>query len=117
MIKLKDLKNREYKDKECVAFQYDLDLGKDDRAQQVSLVFQFERASTEKQLWLLTTRIARTEAADTQCYYIGYEMPRKDLPLELICATGLKYFQLQMQSEMQLRTNVDFSIGSVTEGM
>lgn len=117
MIKLKDLKNREYKDKECVAFQYDLDLGKDDRAQEMYLQFHFQRTAKDSNVWILTTKIARVEVADSQCYYIGYEMPRSGLPLELICATGLRYFKLQMQNEIQLRTNIDFSIGTVTEGM
>lgn len=116
-IKLKELVDRKYEDKEPMEFRYNLDLGKDDRAQEMYLQFHFQRAAKDSNVWMLTTKIARVEAADSQCYYIGYEMPRSGLPLELICATGLRYFKLQMQSEIQLRTNIDFSIGAVTEGM
>lgn len=117
MIKLKDLINRQYKEKQPLAFDYELDLGKDDQAQPMVMQFHFTRSGTEDKVWMMEVKLPRTAVADSQCYYIGYEMPRSGLPLELICATGLRYFKLQMQQEVQLRTNIDFSIGSVTEGM
>lgn len=117
MIALKQLINRQYEGKKPVEFEYRLDLGKDENSKPITTSFVFQRASVESNVWMMKTQFNRTANSDTQCYYIGFEMPRDNLPLELICATGLRYFKLQMQQEIQFRSNIDFSIGAVTEGM
>ena len=44
-------------------------------------------------------------------------MPKDNLPLELICATGLKYFQLYLKEEIQAKSNLDFELGDILTGM
>lgn len=117
MIKLKELTNRRYEDKKPIAFDYRLEVGKDELQRPVTTLFQFQRLDPENNTWMLKTQFGRTAQADTQCYYIGIEVPKNDVPLELICAIGLHYFRQVLQSEIQLRSNIDFSIGEAIEGM
>ena len=44
-------------------------------------------------------------------------MPKSGLPLELIAATGLKYFQLYLKEEIQNKTNFDFALSELLRGM
>ena len=118
MIDLKELKHRDYNGgKQCVGFQYTLDLGQDDPP----MFFRFIRGDqlhganqgdgNAQKVWQMETAIGG------QHYYITFEIPRVDIPLTLICAIGLRYFKMQMQSEVQYRVNIDFTIGNVTEDM
>ena len=59
----------------------------------------------------------RTRDKDTEVYNFNYIMPRSNLPLELIAATGLKYFQLYIKEEIQLKSNLDFELGEILKGM
>ena len=66
-IKLKELVDRKYEDKEPMEFRYNLDLGKDDRAQEMYLQFHFQRAAKDSNVGMLDLKFDTTEAADSQC--------------------------------------------------
>lgn len=117
MIKSNELVNRKYDGKNPVGFDYWLDIGTDEKVQPIRICVTFIQMQDIKTSWLLKTQFERTGIADTQCYYINYDMPREHLPLELICATGLRYLMMQMQDEIQTRSNVIFAISTTTEGM
>lgn len=136
MITLKELINREYIGKNCVSFDYMLQVR---RGHFRPLRCMFNRASVQgltddqevdenteprevsedeaTRTWLLSVSIPRADHADSHNYYIGYTMPKSDLPLELICATGLAYLQREFQREVQYKSLADFEIGQLIAGM
>ena len=112
MLKLKDLTNRQYVGKQCKAFEYELKGEKDAKI----LAAKFEVGANENE-WSMQIVLDRTRDADSQVYKFDYVMPRNNLPLELIAATGLKYFQLYLKSEIEQKVSYDFLIGEITKGM
>lgn len=112
MLKLKDLTNRQYVEKKCKAFEYELKGEKDVRI----LVAKFEVGANENE-WSMQIVLDRTRDADSQVYKFDYAMPRNNLPLELIAATGLKFFQLYLKDEVQSKINIDLALGEKLEGM
>ncbi len=115
MIELKDLENRRYEDKDCTAFTYILTVEKD-----FKIEYRFYRSLDSdvlKRTWIAQVVLPRTESSDSQVYYIGFELPKNNLPLPTICATGLKYFQMCMKSEIQKKSNIDFTIGEIVGDM
>ena len=115
MIELKELENRRYEGKDCTAFTYNMTVDKD-----LSVEYRFYRSLDSevlKRTWIAQVIFPRTEQADSQMYYIGFELPKDNLPLTLVCATGLRYFQMCMKAEVQKKSNIDFTIGEITRGM
>lgn len=111
MIILKDLQNRVYSDKECVRFEYVIPI---DKERHIVATFKREKYSNE---WNMQIILCRTRDKDSEVYNFGYIMPKSALPLPLIAATGLKYFQLYLKEEIQMKTNLDFELGNVLQGM
>lgn len=112
MITLKDLQNRIYSDKQCMGFDYIVKNEKDET--------QFEarfRAGAEKNEWNVKIILDRTRDKDSDVYNFGYIMPKSGLPLELIAATGLKYYQLYLKEEIQQKVSYDFLLGEILKGM
>ena len=114
MIKLKDLRNRVYSGKECVNFEYEFEVNKK------RVIAYFDKRIEENAQpneWNMQIVLGRTRDKDSEVYNFGYVMPRSGLPLELIAATGLKYFQLHIKEEVQQKSNMDFELGRILEGM
>lgn len=112
MIQLKELYNRVYQDKDCTGFEYAC---VDDGEQLFEAKFR-KNPMDEKQ-WRMEVVFPRKDVADSQVYGVSYILPKTGMALELICAIGLRYFQLQIKEEVQLKSNIDFAIGHITEGM
>ena len=112
MIILSDLKNRVYSDKQCTRFECNIMMDKDSK-QEIVAVFK-KVALTE---WRMQILIDGTRDKDTEVYNFSYIMPRSNLPLEIIAATGLKYFQLYIKEEVQAKSNLDFELGTILQGM
>lgn len=112
MLTLKDLDNRVYSGKACSEFSYSL---KDEKGQ-TKLKANFWRGPEENE-WRMRIVLDRTRDADSQVYTFGYIMPKSNLPLTLIAATGLKYFQLLLKEEIQVKSEYDFALGDVLKGM
>ena len=112
MLILSDLKNRVYSDKQCTRFECNIMMDKDSK-QEIEAVFK-KVALTE---WRMQILIDGTRDKDTEVYNFRYIMPRSNLPLELIAATGLKYFQLYIKEEIQLKSSLDFELGEILKGM
>lgn len=111
MLDLKQLVNRIYKGKDCVAFDYELTNEKGEQ------MLQARYALIGPNEWQMRIVFDRTRDADSQVYTFGYVMPKSGLPLPLIAATGLRYFQLYLKEEIQTKQLIDFGIGEVVEGM
>lgn len=112
MVTLKDLQNRIYSGKQCVGFDY---IAKNEKGET-----QFEarfRIGAEKNEWEMQIIFGRTRDKDSEVYNFGYIMPKSGLPLELIAATGLKYFQLYLKEEIESKVSHDFLLGEILKGM
>lgn len=112
MIELKDLENRVYRNKSCTEFSYGI---KNEKGEEI-LKARFIKGGLMNQ-WNLRIVIDRTRDADSQVYNFGYVMPKSNLPLELIAATGLRYFQMYLKEEIQKKSELDFALGEVIKGM
>ena len=115
MIHLKDLKNRVYDGKHCIRFEVPIH----PYAKNYTLA-QFTNVQNENSVgneWCMRVVLGRTRDKDSEMYNFGYIMPKDNLPLELIAATGLKYFQLYLKEEIQMKSNMDFAIGEITSNM
>lgn len=111
MLDLKQLVNRIYKGKECVGFDFELTNEKGEQ------LLETRYALIGENEWRMRIVLDRTRDADSQVYTFRYIMPKSNLPLELIAATGLKYFQLHLREEIQAKSEYDFELGNLLEGM
>lgn len=114
MLKLKDLENRVYRGKECIRFEYIIQ--KEDRINnKPELIATFKKVVENE--WQMQIVFNRTRDKDHDVYNFAYIMPKSGLPLELIAATGLRFFQLTLKEEIQNKSNLDFALGDVLQGM
>lgn len=114
MIKFKDLQNRVYSGKDCIRFEYGI------LVNDQYIYAQFQKQTGEfaqPNEWNMRIIFGRTRDKDSEVYNFGYIMPKDGLPLELIAATGLRYFQLHLKQEVQTKINIDFTLGDVLAGM
>lgn len=112
MIRLKDLQNRVYSGKCCVRFEYEFDV---DQNKTVTAIFK--RLSDNADTWKMTIVLDRTRDKDSEVYNFMYALPKGTVPLELVAAVGLRYFQLHIKEEVQTKSNMDFIIGEIVEGV
>lgn len=111
MIKLSDLKNRACIDGNCVDFDYILEVD------EKRIRFRFTRNKNDLLVWNMMVVIKRTRDADSQVYNFSYQLPKINMDLVMVAAIGLKYFQLYLKEEVQLKSNLDFALGEITNGM
>lgn len=112
MIRLKDLQNRVYSGKCCMRFEYEFDVSKEKTVCAV-----FKRVSENANTWKMSIVFERTRDKDSEVYNFMYALPKDDVPLELVAAVGLRYFQLHIKEEVQMKSNMDFLIGEIIEGV
>lgn len=119
MINAADLTNRENTEvrKICVRFEYTVQFDNDVRQK-----FIFTRHATDvpselDKIWLMETYTPRTANKDTEHYYFTYVLPRAEMPLELVCATGLRYYQMYLKDEVQTKSDTEFVLGQLIGGM
>ncbi len=112
MIRLKDLQNRVYRGKSCVRFEYEFSV---DENKTINAVFR--RHLEASKVWTMSVVLDRTRDKDAEVYNFMYELPKNDVNLELVAAIGLKYFQLYIKEEVQLKSNMDFALGEIVEGV
>lgn len=111
-MELKELTNRKYEDNDCIGFSYSVK----EETSDTEIEFKFTR-KTKSRLWNMEVNLPRTINADMQCYVFPYEMPRDNMQLTLICATGLAYFQMYLKNEISFKSMIDFELGEITRNM
>ena len=115
MIKQKELNMHTHVGGQCTGFSY---MFQTEDGKMLKAEFSaIDYPNGKPKEWRMQVVIERTRDADSQVYNFGYVMPRAGLPLELIAATGLKYFQLYLKEEVQMKSNIDMTLGPVLEGM
>lgn len=111
MIKQSDLVNRMNVDGMCVDFDYILNIDES------RIRCRFMRDKNQPLIWNMMVVLKRTRDADSQVYNFSYQLPKSNMDLTMVTAIGLKYLQLYLKEEIQLKTNMDFAIGEITNGM
>lgn len=114
MIKFRDLQNKVYSGKTCIRFEYALMVNDQYVIARFERQMKSEHAPNE---WNMQIIFGRMRNKDSEVYNFGYVMPKTTVPLELVCATGLKYFQLHIKEEVQAKSNLDFMLGDILQGM
>ena len=112
MIRLSDLQNRVYSGKVCMRFDYELKVGNNKTA-----IAMFKRAVEDANMWTMQLVLERTRDKDSEVYGFTYVLPKANVSLELIAATGLKYLQLHIKEEVQMKSDLDFTLGMITDGV
>lgn len=112
MIRLKDLQNRVYRGKECIRFEYEFNADENH-----TICAVFKRMLDNSRTWNMSIVLDRTRDKDSEVYSFSYVLPKDNMQLELIAAIGLKYFQLYIKEEVQLKSNMDFVLGEIVEGV
>lgn len=112
MIRLKDLQNRVYSGRNCIRFEYEFNVDQDHK-----VIANFKKTSLDANIWKMRIILDRTRDKDSEVYNFEYALPKGTTPLELIAAIGLKYFQLYIKEEVQLKSNMDFVLGEIVEGV
>lgn len=111
MLSFKDLQNKVYSDKKCVRFECTVPIDEEHW-----VLATFKRMSNPNE-WNLQIVFDRTRDKDSEVYNFRYVLSKSNVPLELIAATGLRYFQLHIKEEVQAKSNLDFELGRILKGM
>ena len=112
MIKQSDLINRMNVNGVCVDFDYILEIDES------RIRFRFTRDVNESiNLWNMSVRLKRNSMKDSEVYDFNFEVPKLNMDLTMVTAIGLKYFQMYIKKEIELKTELDFVLGDITNGM
>jgi hypothetical protein len=95
----------------CVDFDYVLNIDK------TRIRCRFTRDRDQLSVWNMMVVLKRTRDADSQVYNFSYQLPKPNMDLTMVTAIGLRYFQLYLKEEVQLKSNLDFTLGEITNGM
>ena len=112
MIHLKNLMNRVYSGTSCIRFEYEFEID-----QNKTIVAVFKRLSDNANTWKMSIVLDRTRDKDSEVYNFMYALPKENVTLELVAAIGLRYFQLHIKEEVQKKSEMDFIIGEIIEGV
>ena len=115
MINDKDIKLKEIKDKKCIAFVYDLFF--DDGNGMMRCFYHHVENRVKKNIWQVEVWDYSTSNKSDVIYRWTYEMPKSDMPLTMVCAFGLMRLQMQLKEEIQTKSELDFTIGEMLEGV
>ena len=91
-----------------ISFEYNLML-EDESGNPMSLPFRFTRMD------VLVWEVEMVYGY--QVYKLNYNIPKRDVDLVLVAAIGLRSIQYQLQSEIQMKSIIDFTIGDCIKDM
>jgi hypothetical protein len=119
MITRKDLKNRQYENEKCVAFDFIINV---EEYGPVELRFKRDLSKLDispimENQWQAQMILKRDSYSDSQVYGFEYQVPNNKVPLETIAGMGLRFIQLKMKEDVQLKSTIDFTIGEFLMGM
>lgn len=118
-LNMKDILNRRHEGKQCVGFEIELApteyYGK-------SVLVRFTKGipaynGDNGKTWTIEVFCPRSMVTDVQHYQITYELPREGMAIEYIAAVGLTHFQNLVREELQAKTEINFGISEMVEGI
>lgn len=114
MIKLRELEHREYSNKKCTYFEYKCRTDEQTlKAKGDDLLFiaRFEFVGDDNiDIWDMQIVLPNKDMQETQVYNKSFALPKKGVGIDLVCATGLRYYQLCLKEEIQRKMLMDFAI-------
>ena len=118
MLTIRDLSNLKHNSSRVlIGFSYDVEDKDRDVNDPERACFTADWSKCGEGVWNMRVVLGRTQESDSQVYNFTYQMPRDGLPVELIAATGLKYFQMHLQEEIQQKSDFNFVLGDLLKGM
>lgn len=117
MITPKELINRRNIEKQPVGFDYLLKNDEPHAFATDHLLFHFERLILDGLTWRVSITMQPTETSERRLYESVYEVPKSNMPLEMVCAIGLICIKHQMVELAQGCSLLDFMIGDTVKGM
>ena len=91
-----------------ISFEYDL-IVEDEHGNPLSIPIRFTRM--DELIWQVEM------VYGYQVYRLDYNIPKRDLDLVMVAAFGLRSIQYQLQSEVQMKSIIDFTIGDCIKDM
>lgn len=110
-MRLNDLQNRIYKEKECTRFEYDI-IGEQPED---NVTARFKRVDGAINTWNMQVVMEGTGYRESQVYSFSIEMPRRDASIILVCETGIRMLQMILKDEVQKKSALDFTIGQLVK--
>lgn len=117
MITLKELVNRGYIEKEPVRFDYPMKNDEPHAFGTDQLLFHFEKLILGGLTWRVSLVMQPSDNSDRRLFEAEYEVPKQNLPLEMVAAIGLVCMKHQMADLAQGCSLLDFMIGETIKGM
>ena len=115
MITPKEIVNRIYDARQPVGFDYFLSNDEPSAFGTDILQFHFEKLAGLT--WRVSLVMAPTLQDTRRLYESIFELPKQNLPLEMVCATGLVCIKYQMANMVQGCSLLDFMLGEQIKGM
>lgn len=114
MIKLRELEHREYRNKKCIYFEYKCrtdDQTLKTNGDDLLFIARFEFVGDDNiDIWDMQIVLPSKDMGETQVYNKSFALAKRGLGIDLVCATGLRYFQLCLKEEIQRKMLMDFAI-------
>lgn len=117
MIELHDLKNREYLEKNCIKFEYELELEKSGEIKPVILVFRKNVNDPMQVEWSVTGVIICFKNGFNKIIDFDFSVPTKNMSLTMVCATGINQAKVLIYDWMQNLNIVLIALHDACEGM
>lgn len=117
MITPKELVNRRNVERQPVGFDYLMPNDEPHAFNTSNLLFHFERLSLDGLTWRVSLVMQPNENSERRLYEAVFDVPKQNLPLEMVCATGLVCIKYQMAELAQGCSLLDFMIGDTIKGM
>lgn len=109
-IEMHQLVNRKHNDQgDCIGFRYVVPCSED----WPELEFKFDRYGDRT--WVVTLHWPWPGLV--QLYTVDYDVPKVNMDLVMVCVIGLQYFSYALQAEVQAKSEMQFLINDVVDGV
>ena len=115
-ITMKDLinKNNDSETKECISFEYHLQV-ENEKGLPAYIKFYFSKIA--ERCWKVLFVSEVQSINENKAYSFTYEIPTKSMSLEMVCAMGLRTIQYVLKEELNYKSMIDFCIGDAVSNM
>lgn len=111
-IKMSELANKRIVNKRVVQYDYPLTYSDSEGFEQ-TLYMNFKMIKDDE--WRLFVLFAPTQEKESQIYQFNFRLPKPNIELSIVTATGLRLLQMVLQDEIQEKHLVEFQITNVIE--
>lgn len=109
MVTRKELINREYSGKDCMAFMYDIEIEINNMPATVRTYF----IRLDEISWEMSCHFRGNGISETQTYRLIFRLGSSKIPLETICMTGLIHLKNALNEEMNIKSKINMAIYDV----